>query len=47
VTYISEKHVTNFTIQRMNSMLRSQKMEKWIMKYNKINVTGKISDGMV
>ena len=42
VTCITERHVIVFTIQRMNSMLRSQKMGKWTMKYNKINIRDKI-----
>jgi len=41
VTNIAERHVIDFTIQRITSMLRSQKMGEWTMKYNKINTTNK------
>jgi hypothetical protein len=41
VTNVTERRVIDFTIQRINSMLRSQKMGKWTMKYNNINIANK------
>jgi len=41
VTNVTERRIIDFTIQGINSMLRSQKMGKWTMKYNKINIANK------